>query len=483
MIVTGAENVYPVEVESALSEHPDVADVAVIGVPDETLGRDGEGCRRTPAGVRRSPRTSCSPGRKDRIAGFKRPRSVDFVDELPRNPSGKLLKRVLREPYWGDARAAASAERAATVYQGMPRNFRPMEVFRDDLLHGEHHAPVNPVVASRRTPASPRPRRRCAAGSSARCARARALPEVAQGRRVDGLLGSGIGQRRSGGEPGDDVLDHLLELLVGYDVAGQPGVVRLACGQRLPQQRHPHRPGPTDRGGHGRGRAAVGHQADPGERQQERRRLGWPRPGRTPAPRAADPGSHPVRRRPRPACPGTTTARTSRLARSRLVTSKCSWASVPDRSAPELNAPPAPGHQHHADVVARRRALQLLGEPVGHRGGHRVELRRPVEGQAQHSGFGAHVEVVGHARTLEPALRSRPSPTPKEVLDSEAAWGVQLPKNYWTVSDHRKEQPMQIRKRRPPQDVPRASARTSGSPHHDVHRYGVFVPRSFSILG
>ncbi len=46
---------------------------------------------------------SWSPGPADRIAGFKRPRSVDFADELPRNPSGKLLKRVLRAPYWADA--------------------------------------------------------------------------------------------------------------------------------------------------------------------------------------------------------------------------------------------------------------------------------------------------------------------------------------------------------------------------------------------
>jgi acyl-CoA synthetase (AMP-forming)/AMP-acid ligase II len=99
MIVTGAENVYPIEVESALAEHPDVADVAVIGVPDETWGETVK------AIVVRRPGSTLTGDEllswaKDRIAGFKRPRSVDFADELPRNPSGKLLKRVLREPYW-----------------------------------------------------------------------------------------------------------------------------------------------------------------------------------------------------------------------------------------------------------------------------------------------------------------------------------------------------------------------------------------------
>jgi long-chain acyl-CoA synthetase len=102
MIVTGAENVYPIEVENVLSEHPDVADVAVFGVPDE---RWGEAVK---AVVVRRPGTGLTEAQllswaRDRIAGFKRPRSVDFADELPRNPSGKLLKRVLRAPYWRDA--------------------------------------------------------------------------------------------------------------------------------------------------------------------------------------------------------------------------------------------------------------------------------------------------------------------------------------------------------------------------------------------
>lgn len=99
MIVSGAENIYPAEVENALFGHPAVADVAVIGVPDEKWGeavkaiivlRPGEAT--TAADVIAFART--------RIAGYKVPKSVDFVAALPRNPSGKVLRRELREPYW-----------------------------------------------------------------------------------------------------------------------------------------------------------------------------------------------------------------------------------------------------------------------------------------------------------------------------------------------------------------------------------------------
>jgi acyl-CoA synthetase (AMP-forming)/AMP-acid ligase II len=102
MIVSGAENVYPIEVESALAEHPDVADVAVIGVPDERWGEAVHAVvvRREGSGLTEDELMAWA---KERVAGFKRPRSVSFAEELPRNPSGKLLKRVLREPYWADA--------------------------------------------------------------------------------------------------------------------------------------------------------------------------------------------------------------------------------------------------------------------------------------------------------------------------------------------------------------------------------------------
>jgi acyl-CoA synthetase (AMP-forming)/AMP-acid ligase II len=99
MIVSGAENIYPREVENALFEHPGVADVAVIGVPSDQWGETVK------AIVVRTNGTAVTEDEliehcRTRLAGFKRPRSVDFIDELPRNPSGKVLKRVLREPYW-----------------------------------------------------------------------------------------------------------------------------------------------------------------------------------------------------------------------------------------------------------------------------------------------------------------------------------------------------------------------------------------------
>jgi long-chain acyl-CoA synthetase len=101
MIVSGGENIYPAEVESALFGHPAVADVAVIGVPDE---RWGEAVK---AIVVRKADAEVAPGEliewaRARIAGYKLPKSVDFIDALPRNPTGKILKRELRKAYWGN---------------------------------------------------------------------------------------------------------------------------------------------------------------------------------------------------------------------------------------------------------------------------------------------------------------------------------------------------------------------------------------------
>jgi long-chain acyl-CoA synthetase len=99
MIVSGAENVYPAEVENVIMSHPDVADVAVIGIPDERWGE-------TPrAMVVRAAGSQLTEGEllaycRERLAGFKCPRSVQWLDELPRNPSGKVLKKDLRAPFW-----------------------------------------------------------------------------------------------------------------------------------------------------------------------------------------------------------------------------------------------------------------------------------------------------------------------------------------------------------------------------------------------
>ena len=101
MIVTGGENVYPAEVENALFGHPQIADVAVIGVPDQTWGEAVKAIVVPKPGEAPSPEAVIAYA-KERIAGYKAPKSVDFADILPRNPSGKILRRQLREPYWKD---------------------------------------------------------------------------------------------------------------------------------------------------------------------------------------------------------------------------------------------------------------------------------------------------------------------------------------------------------------------------------------------
>jgi long-chain acyl-CoA synthetase len=101
MVVSGGENIYPAEVENVLLAMAEVADAAVIGVPDERWGETVK------AVVVLAPDATVDAASvisfcRDRLAHFKCPTSVDFVDTLPRNPSGKVLKRELREPYWRD---------------------------------------------------------------------------------------------------------------------------------------------------------------------------------------------------------------------------------------------------------------------------------------------------------------------------------------------------------------------------------------------
>ena len=99
MIVSGGENIYPAEVENAIFGHPAVADVAVIGVPDEKWGEAVKAIVVRKPGVEATSADIIAYAR-DRIAGYKLPKSVDFVDALPRNPTGKILRRELRAPYW-----------------------------------------------------------------------------------------------------------------------------------------------------------------------------------------------------------------------------------------------------------------------------------------------------------------------------------------------------------------------------------------------
>ena len=99
MIVSGGENVYPAEVENALFKHPQIADVAVVGVPDDRWGEAVKAIVVAEKDTNPDPQEIIAWA-KTQIAGYKVPKSVDFIDALPRNPSGKILRRELRAPYW-----------------------------------------------------------------------------------------------------------------------------------------------------------------------------------------------------------------------------------------------------------------------------------------------------------------------------------------------------------------------------------------------
>ena len=99
MIISGGENVYPREVENCLFEHAAVADAAVIGIPDEKWGETVKAIVVLKADQEATPDELIAHSR-ERIAHYKCPTSVEFIEELPRNASGKVLKRELREKYW-----------------------------------------------------------------------------------------------------------------------------------------------------------------------------------------------------------------------------------------------------------------------------------------------------------------------------------------------------------------------------------------------
>ena len=99
MVISGGVNIYPAEIEDVLHRHPDVADVAVFGVPDDEWGE------RVHAAVLPQPGRTVAPDElqrfaREHLADFKVPREVSFHDDFPRDSAGKLVKRLLREPYW-----------------------------------------------------------------------------------------------------------------------------------------------------------------------------------------------------------------------------------------------------------------------------------------------------------------------------------------------------------------------------------------------
>ena len=107
MIISGGVNIYPQECENLLVIHPKVADAAVFGVPNEDLGEEVKAVVQAMPGIRPGPALEeeliafC----RQHLAHLKCPRSVDFEDQLPRLPTGKLYKRLLRERYWGERKS------------------------------------------------------------------------------------------------------------------------------------------------------------------------------------------------------------------------------------------------------------------------------------------------------------------------------------------------------------------------------------------
>jgi len=99
MIISGGENIYPAEIEGVLAQHPSVAEVAVIGIPDEKWGETVKAVVVPEAGETVREDEIIGWARR-RIAHYKCPKSIDVVDTLPRTATGKVLKRALREPYW-----------------------------------------------------------------------------------------------------------------------------------------------------------------------------------------------------------------------------------------------------------------------------------------------------------------------------------------------------------------------------------------------
>jgi acyl-CoA synthetase (AMP-forming)/AMP-acid ligase II len=99
MLVSGGFNVYPSEIEAVLSQHPAIYEVCVIGVPDDRWGEVVKAVVVLRQGAQVQAQDIIDFC-KERLADFKKPRSVDFVNELPKNSNGKLSRKEVRERYW-----------------------------------------------------------------------------------------------------------------------------------------------------------------------------------------------------------------------------------------------------------------------------------------------------------------------------------------------------------------------------------------------
>jgi long-chain acyl-CoA synthetase len=107
MIVSGGVNIYPQECENLLITHPKVADAAVFGVPNEDFGEEVKAVIQVMPGMQEGDelRDELINFCKENLSPQKCPRSIDFETQLPRLPTGKLYKRILRDRYWGDKKS------------------------------------------------------------------------------------------------------------------------------------------------------------------------------------------------------------------------------------------------------------------------------------------------------------------------------------------------------------------------------------------
>ena len=102
MIISGGANIYPAEIENVLLSHPKVGDAAVFGIPHEDWGEEVKAVIEPAEGIEADDALAqeildfCA----DKLAKFKTPKTIDFTNEMPRDPNGKLYKRKLRDPYW-----------------------------------------------------------------------------------------------------------------------------------------------------------------------------------------------------------------------------------------------------------------------------------------------------------------------------------------------------------------------------------------------
>ena len=106
MIISGGVNIYPAEIESEMTRHEAVRDAAVFGIPHPDWGEEVKAVIELAEGFVESDELKAQivADLSERLAKYKMPRSIDVVDELPRQANGKLMKRTLKEPYWADAK-------------------------------------------------------------------------------------------------------------------------------------------------------------------------------------------------------------------------------------------------------------------------------------------------------------------------------------------------------------------------------------------